>query len=119
MQITPVGFQAGLQPAAKTAVTPEAGGATAAPGIAPVELDPVDVSSFAVVRTDTDAGKVDHDPKKKMKLKEYIAYVLMLLEKLRNLREPGPGPLHARLENRDELARVVDDLQPPGLTTDQ
>lgn len=71
-------------------------------------LDPIDLSVFSVTSTETDAGKTKDDPKSRMSMKDYIAYMLLLLQKLSSLKEEGPQPLNARLENKDEMAAVLD-----------
>ncbi len=73
-------------------------------------LDPVDISSFNVTNRNTDAGKLDEDLKSKMSMKDYIAYMLMLIEKLHKYKEDGPGPIRAKIEYRDELNAVLDKI---------
>lgn len=77
-------------------------------------LDKIDLSAFQVTSTDTDAGKGEKSVKERMSIKDYIAYMLLLLQKLDSLKEPGAQPLNARLENKDEMAAVLDALGPPG-----
>lgn len=73
-------------------------------------LDPVDISTFNVTNRNTDAGKIDKDPKSKMTMKDYIAYMLMLIEKLHKYKEDGPGPVRAKMEYQDELNTVLKKL---------
>lgn len=79
----------------------------ASPLVSVPPLDPIDLSVFSVTSTDTDAGKTKDDPKSRMSMKDYIAYMLLLIQKLNSLKEDGPQPLNARLENKDEMAAVL------------
>ncbi len=74
-------------------------------------LDPVDISIFNVTNRNTDAGKIDEDPKDKMSIKDYIAYMLMLIDKLHKYKEHEPGPIRAKMEYRDELNSVLKQLK--------
>lgn len=80
------------------------------PAVLPA-LDPVDISVFNVTNRNTDAGKISEDPKEKMSMKDYIAYMLMLIEKLHKYKEDGPGPVRAKMEYQDELNDVLKKLQ--------
>ncbi len=81
-----------------------------APVIVP-PLDPINISKFNVTNRNTDAGKISDDPKDKMSIKDYIAYMLMLIEKLHKYKEDGPGPVRAKMEYQDELNSVLKKLQ--------
>jgi hypothetical protein len=43
-------------------------------------------------------------------IKEFAAYLLMLLMKIRDLK-PKPGEIHAKMEDQGELAKALEDLK--------
>ena len=69
-------------------------------------LDPVDVSSFARVDYNTDAGAVKDPNKKSFKsMKDYIQYMLLMYAKLRDLKA-APGELNVKMEDQHDLAKT-------------
>ena len=77
-------------------------------------LDPVDISSFAVVDRNTDAGATKDPNKKSFKsMKDYIQYMLLMYAKLRDLKA-APGEIYVKLEDQQDLAKTqaaIDDAE--------
>lgn len=71
-------------------------------------LDPIDLSAFAKEDRNTDAGKVRDPDKKSFKnIREYIQYMLLMYDKLHDLKA-RPGEIHVKMEDKAELAEVHD-----------